>query len=284
MNSSNNLNLIIAKNIKERVQGIPGVTFDTNYPDYVSSPMMNVMNGVQKEDFWNDLSKGAGSELTGEGSSPAKFCALISSSALAVNTFAPFRHHPQNLVMEKQSGFHSAAFEMPFPTGLKGTPPHLDFYIENDNTVIGIESKFTEILSTKEAKFRNVYEAKINKSADQYWQNVYSKVINNPHDFQYLDVAQLVKHYLGLNEAKIKTGKNYLLMYVYWQPLNASDIELYNIHGEEIAKLKEIVNESDIPFVAYDYLTFWRKMKTECKWEGIENHINLLFGRYGFDI
>lgn len=52
---------------------------------YVRSPVDNLVPGVRLEQFEDDLRKGAGDELR------MKFCALHSSAALAVNTFAPFK-------------------------------------------------------------------------------------------------------------------------------------------------------------------------------------------------
>ena len=45
--------------------------------------------------------------------------------------------------------FSVAIFEKELTTGLKKGNPNLDFYLENDNVVLGIESKFTEIIEDK---------------------------------------------------------------------------------------------------------------------------------------
>ena len=58
---------------------------------YVSEASQNLIEGVHIGDFEADLRQGDGNELEG------KFRAAHSSSALAVNTFAPFRTRPDKL-------------------------------------------------------------------------------------------------------------------------------------------------------------------------------------------
>ncbi len=109
----------------------------------------NLIPGVETSDFWVDLDAGAGNELVDTPQAPAKFCAAFSSSALAVNSFGPFRHCPKNLNLIGLSGFNEAKFEKRLPTGLRGTDPHLDFYAAGPNGVVCVESKFLEILWPK---------------------------------------------------------------------------------------------------------------------------------------
>jgi hypothetical protein len=58
---------------------------------YVSDASQNLIEGVHLSDFEADLRQGDGNELEG------KFRAAHSSSALAVNTFAPFKAKPAEL-------------------------------------------------------------------------------------------------------------------------------------------------------------------------------------------
>ena len=73
--------------------------FRSEYPSYTSLPEDNLVTGVTREDFWDDLMEGDGNELLDSSKSPAKFCAACSSSALVVNTFGPFRNSAGNLVL-----------------------------------------------------------------------------------------------------------------------------------------------------------------------------------------
>ena len=57
----------------------------------------NLIEGVKAEDFAEDLACAAGNELVSQDGKPEKFCAAHSSSALVVNSFGPFRNHPERL-------------------------------------------------------------------------------------------------------------------------------------------------------------------------------------------
>ncbi len=84
----------------------------------------NLIAGVGLGDFEANLRAGAGCELDGH------FMAARSSSALAVNTFGPFKRAPETLPLFEVIGVRELCFEKKLPTGLGGTPPHLDVWIE----------------------------------------------------------------------------------------------------------------------------------------------------------
>jgi hypothetical protein len=90
----------------------------------------NVLSGIPFAEITNDFGAGAGRELD------RKLCAAHSSAALVVNTFGPWRTEPEWLCIAGLSGFRKMRFEMTFPTGLGGTPPHLDLFADGDSTVV----------------------------------------------------------------------------------------------------------------------------------------------------
>lgn len=57
-----------------------------------------------------------------------------------------------------ERNFKVGQFERKLPTGLRGTTPNLDFFLENDNCIIGFESKFIEPLSLTLPKFSDSYK------------------------------------------------------------------------------------------------------------------------------
>ncbi len=123
--------------------------------------------GQVEDNLWKPLStrarqnfeRGAGSELSGH------MRALHSSSALAANFFDYWTSRAMTPVLSAldidAGGENSLDFEARFPTGLRGTPPHLDVAITHMNGfVVAIEAKFTEHLkrSTRgKSKFTAAY-------------------------------------------------------------------------------------------------------------------------------
>ena len=60
---------------------------------------------------------------------------------LVVNTFAPWKPQPGDLELTCQDGFTALQFEAVCPTGLQGTPPHLDLLAGGPGGIVAVESK-----------------------------------------------------------------------------------------------------------------------------------------------
>ena len=218
-----------------------------NVNGYVNMYKENLNNGIEEEYFVNDLKNGSGNELD------SKFKALWSSSALVVNNFVPFIKNISKINFENNI-FEKAGFERKFSTGLGGTPPNLDFFMENANLLLGFESKFTEITVETNSKFSDSYFS-INYLSNNFMDML--KKYNNKRG--YLDAAQLIKHSIGLINNKIKNGKNMILYYLYWTPINWKEINEYNLHENELRIFsKEINNTGQIEFKSLKYIDFWK--------------------------
>ncbi len=261
-------------------------------PSYLRDPSssytrfceQNLVLGVQSGDFWEDMSQGDGNELFDSERGPAKFCAAFSSSALAVNTFAPFRQNPERLSLLGLDGFNAAQFEYKLPTGLKGNSPNLDFVVIGDSSTICIESKFLEPLSPKEAKFAESYSAAIDSTAESSWGEVYEYLKMKPNYYRHLDAAQLVKHYLGMRNTLGSTSENLVLLYLYWEPVNASDMEEFTRHREEVIDFTGRVESSDIEFRSLSYPQLWGDWEKAVGWKGMTAHLEHLRQRYFYAI
>jgi len=271
--------------VTERLKELRGRSiFRETHKNYTVVPEQNLISGVEKEDFWSDLGAGAGNELTDNSKGPAKFCAAFSSSALAVNVFGPFRNKPNNLEILDYTGFETTQFEKPLTTGLRGTDPHLDFYAQGHDQIVCIESKFLEPLWPKEAKFANSYEEAIELLAERSWTDVYTGLKSDPRQFKFLDAAQLVKHYLGMRNTLDNLRADLILLYIYWEPTNATDLNVFRLHREEVARLSEAVVNSSVKFVAQSYGQLWAKWKSTSLWSGVTQHVANLEERYAFSI
>lgn len=237
---------------------------------YVPNVTDNLLPGVRLEQFESDLRKGGGHELD------KKFRALHSSSALAINTFAPFKTEPTHLPVLSREGFESLVFEKQLPTGLRGTPPNLDVFLQREHEVVAIESKFLEYCSAKEAVYSDSYSRKALPLAEDSWWEVLEE--SKRGQLQHLDVAQLVKHYLGLvNLIAQEKFANATLLYLFWEPVNWRDFEECRTHRREIEALASKVRSSRVHFRSLSYLELWES------WEGIPSlasHVEHLKSRY----
>ena len=258
--------------------------FRSDRPGYTNSPEENLIPGVTSKDFWKDLEGGDGSELSDSSTAPAKFCAAYSSSALVVNTLGPFRHSPNDLELSGFSGFSESQFERKCPTGLGGKPPNLDFLAAGPNILVAVESKFLEPLRPKKASFKNGYVSIIRDLADPAWQAMYKSLLDDPTRFVHLDAAQLVKHYLGIQNAFRNCRVAKVLVYLYWEPINAEDIAEFVLHRYEVAQFSSEIRESGVRFVALSYPRLWRNWSMGSGWGGMPSHLDALMRRYNLSI
>ena len=246
---------------------------------YVATPEQNLLPGVWLDQFAADLEKGAGHELAG------KFRAVHSSSALAVNTFGPFRDQPAALVLLGARGYDPPVFEKELSTGLRGTGPTLDVFLRRGEDLVAIESKFLEYFSPKEAHFSPRYVRRVFPWAEDGWWRVLEG--SQCAGRRNLDVAQLVKHYLGLGRLMDQGGpggfkpRRVTLLYLYWEPANAPAIEACRRHRAEIAELAAHVAGSRIAFRSMSYPSLWAEWAAlpECS-----GHASNLAARYVFPV
>lgn len=269
----------------ERLGSLKGHTiFRSERPGYTKRPIDNLVPGVRRRDFWEDLQGGDGSELADSLQTQAKFCAAYSSSALAVNTFGPFRHTPGHLVLAGHSAFSQSQFERRCPTGLRGIPPNLDFVAAGDESLVAVESKFLETLQPKKALFSRSYDSVIQTQAEPAWQNMYKALVVDPTRFIHLDAAQLVKHYLGIRNTFRTLHVAQVLLYLYWEPTNAEEIPDFMLHRREVAFFSSEIEDSEIQFLALSYHRLWKDWEKAAGWEGMLAHVDSLRQRYGFGI
>ena len=272
--------------VAQRLLSIKGkAIFRSKPPGYTRLPEDNLVPGVTRGDFWDDLMEGDGKELLDSIRAPAKFCAAYSSSALVVNTFGPFRRSPSHLALADYSDFRESQFERKCPTGLRGRKPNLDFLAAGPKTIVAVESKFLETLRpAKAAEFKKSYKPLIETQAELAWQDIYKALLDHPTKFIHLDAAQLVKHYLGIRNTFRDRRVGKVLVYLFWEPTNAGDLPEFLEHRKEVALFSRAVEESEMRFVALSYSQLWQNWATGLGWGGMLAHIEELRLRYELNI
>src|SRR4051795_8135533 len=99
---------------------------------YVSEARQNLIDGVELSDIEADFRQGNGNELE------TKFLAVHLSSALAANTFAPFRSKMKidDLRFFGAGAFKSLQIERKCPNGVEErAPANLDVLVENPERI-----------------------------------------------------------------------------------------------------------------------------------------------------
>jgi hypothetical protein len=202
------------------------------------------------------LLSGSGGEARDTRSRPAKLRALHSSAALAINVFDYWALHdpvPLQLALNLAAPVSGIQFEAAFRTGLGGTPPHVDVVVRTGGaTGVAIESKFTEWLRVARrgtAPFANSYFP----AGPGLWrarglpacQMLAEAVQRGDFAPEHLDVAQLLKHALGL---RAESAGKLRLLYLYFDLKGPEGVQ----HRREI----EAVRAQADPELALECLTY----------------------------
>jgi len=206
-----------------------------------------------------EFADGAGSEL-GTSDAPGSMASLRSSSALAVNFFDPWRGTdvaPLSSLFAADRSANRLRFEVQYPTGLRGIPPHLDVVIDRPDSIpFAIESKFTEVYSPAHNEFRDSYFEKSGLwDGFDHVRKLASAVADGSVKFEYLGAAQLIKHALGLKNAHGPMGFRLLYLWYEW-PSKIADA-----HEAEIDRFAKIAQQN-MEFVAMTYQELFERLKT----------------------
>lgn len=244
-----------------------------NDKGYVDS---NEENLIENFTNWNEIKQelisGNGSELMPDKNGLSKFNAVHSSSALVVNNFAFLKKNKKNITFLNYSNFNEIVFEKKLPTGI--SQPNLDVYFETNYETIGVESKFTELLTPTLAHTNANLEKYLDNSKLSYLPNKFDKEIIehylNVSDKMRLDVAQLIKHGIGIiNKSKNRykfilnqAMSQPVLVYIYWQPINWYNFELFRKHNDEIIDFQKRIKPF-LTFISISYLDFWKMYEND---------------------
>jgi hypothetical protein len=266
----------------------PATRFLAEPAGYLADWHDNLVDGVTFLDFEADLRHESGDEWADQPEEPARFRAVSSSSMLAVNTFGPFRHHPDRLAIDGMSGFEETRFEYRCPNGLQGTNPDFDFWGASRDTVLAIESRFLELLDPKTAQFSGQYSRPFSGTetvapiAGAGWAAVFRALRDDPKTYRHLDAARLMKCYLGLKHNY--PDRRRVLIYVFWEPTNATALSEYKDHRREVADFASRVRGLRTRFIALSYPDLWSEWLIHSIWSGMPEHLARLRERYSFAI
>ncbi len=216
---------------------------------YVNRPEDNLLSTVSLADIEEDYGGAAGHELE------HKFCATYSSAALVANCFGPFRRDGPIPTVAGANGLASLRFEERLPHGLRSEPPNLDVVMRGSDVLVAVESKCTEYLSGKCGEFKPAYN-RLAEKMEAGWHEVFKLIRKEPDHFGGFYAAQLLKHYLGIRHSATEHRK--VLLYLFWEPLNAESFSVFAEHRRRVAEFSEIVQGSEVEFQSQSYPELWR--------------------------
>jgi hypothetical protein len=140
--------------------------------------------------------------------------------------------------------------------------------------VLAIESKCTEWIEGKEARFSTSYQSLEADFANTGWFRQLRRLRDQPNRYRYLDAAQLIKHAFGL--MRNFPDRVVLLVYLYWEPRDATEWHDCLLHRQEAIELATNVCGSRVTLWPMSYLELW------AEWEPTHTprHLSWLKSRY----
>jgi hypothetical protein len=199
--------------------------------------------------------------------------------------FAPWIGREDSLRLAGINAFDSLAFEVRFPTGLKGNPPNLDVCAEAGRRVVAVESKCTEHLLLHRADFPASYDAVVDDLADATWRELYQRLKADGECLASMDAGQLVRHYLGLRRAVDEGAIDQAtLLYLYWEPANADDVAACLAHRQAVEEMIGAVSDATVALAAMSYRTLWSDWALQDGPDWLIEHLAALRARYDVDI
>jgi hypothetical protein len=103
--------------------------------------------------------------------------------------------------------------------------------------------------------------------------------------FTYLDVAQLVKHGLGLlHTYSTDNHKAIALVYLFWEPINWQQFDNFKRHREEIELFSRLIKDNVLGFEAQSYLELWKEWEGRSRPDWLPGHLERLYDRYRVEI
>ena len=211
-----------------------------------------------------DFGSGAGAEL-GEAGKRGKMQALHSSAALAYNVFEYWRARDVEAIAQACGCSGQATgmrFEAQHPTGLKGTPPHLDVEFICSSPACGgggvgvcIESKFTEPYQDSPVKsMQAAYYTTPGLWAGMPRCEEVAQSLRNGDRRSRFDSPQLLKHILGLKGSYGLGG--FRLLYL-WYDFPSTEAEE---HRRDLAEFVRSI-EGEVQFSHLTYQELFERIR-----------------------
>jgi hypothetical protein len=203
-----------------------------------------------------------------------------SATALAINSFLRWQTAPEQLSLDRWTGFDAIQLVVRCPTGLRGTPPHLDVLALRDNAAVAVTVRCTEYLSRRRSPVAASYDRLLAATPGlDPWLRQLGQLRAAPDERQHIDLGALVKHALALG--RTFPDRPTSLLYLYWEPLDAVRFDEFATHRRELAELSEAVGDARVGFASRSINSLWRDWDAQASPPWVRRHVARLRARYG---
>jgi hypothetical protein len=202
-----------------------------------------------------------------------------SAAALAVNSFLPWRHATAELPLAGWIGFDAVQFDVRCPTGLRGTPPHLDLLALRVEVAVAVTVRCIEYLSRRKTSVAPSYDRLLAATPGlDPWRQQLDRLRREPRRYRHVDLGALIKFAVALG--RTFPERLTALLYLFWEPLDAARFEEFGRHRQELAELQEAVKEGRVTFAAVTFDAMWRDWAERGVPDWVADHVDRLRARY----
>lgn len=207
-----------------------------------------------------------------------------SAAALAINSFLPWRKAPAQLPLADWRGFDAIQFEVRCPTGLRGTPPHLDLLALREGVAVAVTVRCTEYLSRRRAAVAPSYDRLLasTPTLGPWLEQLRRLRDGQGARYRHLDLGALLKHALALGRTFPDRATR--LHYLFWEPLDADGYVEFQCHRDELDALSEAVQHAGVTFGAQSFEAMWAEWAGQATPAWLAGHVARLRARYGVSL
>ena len=205
-----------------------------------------------------------------------------SGIALAVNSFLFWRETPHRLPIAGETGFTDLRFDARCPTGVRGTPPHLDLIAARGNRLVAVTSRGCDYLARRQTRLAAAYDTLNLPGTLKPWGRLLNAAREDRGRFMHVDPGSLIKFALGLG--RTFTGFSLKLVYLYVEPEDASQFVAFEKHRDELSTVKEAVADSAVTFHPTSADELWRDWHQAMSDPMLRGLVAQLKRRYGVAI
>lgn len=214
-------------------------------------------------------------DLTGRvGMLCARLSRPESAMALALNSFLPWRDHIEGLELCGSNGFTELHFDGRCPTGVRGTPPHVDVIAAGSRGVVGACVRVFDYLGSRRPASAAAYRSLAVEDGMASW----AAILHEGAAYQHLDVAGLAKVAIGLG--RIFTRRPIRLLYLFLEPAGAT-APVFAAHRAELDRVIERTSGSTVTLTALSLHELWDDWCTRDTPATIRSTAAELCRRYG---
>jgi hypothetical protein len=222
-------------------------------------------------------------ELVGNGAGAGQvgWRSVDSAAMLAINSFHPWRQRHDRLPLAGEVGYQVLRSDARCPTGVRGTPPHLDLLALRADRVVAVTAQCTGYLGRKRSRLATAYQDLAVAPELVPWRAEMARLREDPLRYRHVDAASLVKLALGLG--RTFPDRPVTLVYLFWEPLDADRYAAFPRHRAELAALGERVAGAGVALLPQTFMALWEGWRG-CGRTGIDTQIAHLHARYAVSL